>query len=150
MRNGFKSLAVAVAAFAVLGGSAIAAAAGAGGVTGGGAFYADGQLYRTVLTPTDLSHTGAPDHSFDTIYAIAEQTNVAEAKPGDSDYDGGRWRVRPVTFDDYGDAVAMYDSNGSGDFDSAEEVEAAVAGGDATVGSPIASFVCPVIKLPKG
>ncbi len=40
---------------------------GAGGVTGP-AFYVNGQLYRTVNTPTDLSKTGAPAHSFDSIY----------------------------------------------------------------------------------
>ena len=60
-----------------------ALAAGAGGVTGP-AFYVDGVLYRTVNTPTDLSTTGAPAHSFDTIYALAGQPfNVATAAPGD-------------------------------------------------------------------
>ena len=54
-----------VAALAVAG-SALAAGNGAGGVTGP-AFYVDGVLYRTVNTPTDLSGTGAPAHSFDTI-----------------------------------------------------------------------------------
>jgi hypothetical protein len=34
------------------------------------AFYVDGVRYRTVGTPTDFSGTGAPAHSFDTIYAL--------------------------------------------------------------------------------
>src|SRR5439155_17611500 len=38
----------------------------------GPAFYVDHELYRTVGTPTDLSGTGAPDHSFDTIYQFAD------------------------------------------------------------------------------
>ena len=65
MRRLVLLLTVAVAATA---GSALAN--GAGGVSGP-AFYVDGVLYRTVATPTDLSGTGAPAHSFDTIYALA-------------------------------------------------------------------------------
>jgi len=49
-----------------------AAAQGAGGVTGP-AFYVDGELYRTVGTPTDLGGTGAPAHSYDTIYEFFRQ-----------------------------------------------------------------------------
>lgn len=125
------------------------ATAGAGGVTGP-AFYVDGTLYRTVGTPTDFSGTGAPDHSFDTIYEFGGlQMNVAEAAPGDRDYNGGRWRVQVLDFTDYGAAVSTYDVNGSGNFDSAEEVEAAIAGGAATT-SAGPSFSCPVIPMPKG
>ena len=118
------------------------------GVTGP-AFYVDGELYRTVGTPTDFSNTGAPEHSFDVIYAIAEQMNVAEAAPGDRDYNGGRWQVHAISFADYDAAVAMYDMNGSGNFDSAEEVEAALDAGDATDNGIVRSFECPVIPLPR-
>ena len=126
-----------------------ALAAGAGGVTGP-AFYVDGELYRTVGTPTSLIGTGAPTHSFDTIYAFVngEQTNVAEAKPGDRDFNGGRWIVEGVTFADYAAAVAEHDANMSGDLDSAEEVEAALADGDATSIGELTRFVCPVIRAP--
>ncbi len=120
---------------------------GAGGVTGG-AIYVDGSLYRTVLTPTDLSGTGAPDASFDTIYAIdiEGQPNVATAAPGDEDYNGGRWQVHALGFSDsYEAAVAAVDANGSGDLDSFDEVAAAIAGGHAMDQGVIASFVCPVI-----
>lgn len=130
-------------------GAATASGNGAGGVTGP-AFYVDGTLYRTVGTPTDFSGTGAPDHSFDTIYEFGGlQMNVAEAAPGDRDYNGGRWRVEVLDFTDYMAAVSMYDSNGSGNFDSAKEVEAAIAGGAATTSSG-PSFSCPVIPMPKG
>src|SRR3970040_1743870 len=79
-----------VAALAVAG-AGVVAAAGAGGVPGP-AFYVDGELYRTVGTPTDFSHTGAPDHSFDVIYDFGGvQTNVAEAAPGQPGFNGGGW-----------------------------------------------------------
>ena len=104
------------------------------GVTGP-AFYVDGVLYRTVVTPTDFSSTGAPAHSFDTIYAIDGQTNVATAAPGDADYNGGRWQV---------------EANGSGDLDSAEEVHAAMATEFFDGSTIVASFECPVIPVPRG
>ena len=119
---------------------------GAGGVTGP-AFYVDGEMYRTVGTPTDFTNTGAPAHSYDTIYAIDGQPNVATAAPGDRDYNGGRWQVLPVSFGDYDAAVAAHDLNGSGDLDSDEEIDAAVAAGDATIGDSVRSFLCPVIRL---
>ena len=130
--------------------STAAMAAGSGGVSGP-AFYVDGEVYRTVGTPTDFSNTGAPDHSYDTIYAFSgmEQMNVATAAPGDQDYNGGRWRVVVLEFADYGAALAMYDANGSGTFDNDSEVEAAIAGGAATT-SDGPSFECPVIKMPRG
>src|SRR3990170_282570 len=89
-----------------------AAAGGACGVTGP-AFYVDGELYRTVGTPTDLSGTGAPAASFDTIYAFGSlQPNVATAAPGDSGYNGGRWKVLVLAFDSgYSGAVASADAN---------------------------------------
>ncbi len=124
------------------------ASAGSGGVTGP-AFYVDGQLYRTVNTPTDLSKTGAPDQSFDTIYEFfGLQRNVATAAPGDPGYNGGRWRVHGLTFTNYPAAVAAFDTNGSGDFDSDEEVNAALAAGAATDIGVVKSFVCPVIHVP--
>lgn len=125
-----------------------AAAAGAGGVTGP-AFYVDGSLYRTVLTPNDLSGTGAPGHSFDTIYEFGgEQMNVATAAPGDRDYNGGRWMVRAVQFPNgYDAAVASGDADGDGVLDSDAELFQAVTAGDAAIGDVVASFTCPVIPL---
>jgi hypothetical protein len=126
---------------------ATAAAAGSGGVTGP-AFYVDGQLYRTVNTPTDLPAT-APNHSFDVIYDFSGlQPNVAEAAPGDRDYNGGRWLVHGLSFASYPAAVAAFDTNGSGDLDSSEEVEAAIAAGAATDLGVVKRFVCPAVPLP--
>jgi hypothetical protein len=123
---------------------------GAGGVTDP-SFYVDGTLYRTVGTPTDFSRTGAPAHSYDTIYAVDGQDhNVATAAPGDEGYNGGRWMVLPVTFDDYDAALTMHDANDSGDFDSDEEIHAAADAGDATIGTSVRSFLCPVIPAIPG
>ena len=141
------AIALAVAVLA----TAASALAGAGCVTGP-AFYVDGTLYRTVNTPTDLSHTGAPAHSFDTIYMLAGQPfNVATAAPGDRDYNGGRWMVHDVHFNtSWAATVAAHDANGSGDLDSEAEVVAALAdpgAGGATDAGVVKQFVCPVIKL---
>ena len=113
------------------------------------AFYVDGELYRTVGTPTDFSDTGAPDHSFDTIYELhGVQPNVATAAPGDRDYNGGRWMVHSVVFSDYEAAVSAADSNNSGDLDSDAEIHAAIAAGFATDEGVIKQFECPAIPLP--
>jgi hypothetical protein len=124
---------------------------GSGGVSDGAAFYANGNAYRTVGTPTDFSGTGAPDHAFDIIYAFPEgtQINVAEAAPGDRDFNGGRWMVTPISFDDYASAAAAY-GGANGVFDSDAEVLAAVAAGAAELGDPVRYFECPVIKMPRG
>jgi hypothetical protein len=123
-----------------------------GGVTGP-SFYVDGSLYRTVGTPTDLSTTGAPDSSFETIWDFGGvQPNVAEAAPGQPGFRGGRWQVRPLSFNtSYAATVAAHDTNGSGDLDSNEEVEAALGdagAGGATEGAIVKSFECPVIQQP--
>jgi hypothetical protein len=116
---------------------------------GGPAFYVDGAVYRTVGTPTDLSGTGAPVHSFDTIYEFfGLQLNVATAAPGDPGYNGGRWLVHGLSFSNYAAALAAHDANGSGDLDSDEEVAAALASGAATDIGIVKMFVCPVIPLP--
>jgi hypothetical protein len=127
---------------------AVALPTAASSGVGGPAFYVDGVTYRTVATPTDLSGTGAPDDSFDTIYDFGGlQLNVATAAPGDRDYNGGRWRVHALAFADYDAALAAHDGNDSGAFDSDAEIAAALAAGAAEDLGVVKSFVCPVIKL---
>lgn len=115
---------------------------GAGAVAAGGppslAFYVDGERYRTIGTPTDLSGTGAPDRTYDRIYVLGGSlVNVADAKPGDRDYNGGRWVVLPITW--HVSPVQLT---------SADEVEAYAAMGKLTIAStPAAMFVCPVIPV---
>lgn len=123
--------------------AAFALAIGAGAAAAGGppalSFYVDGERFRTIATPTDLAATGAPDHSFDRIYALGDGLiNVAEAKPGDRDYNGGRWMVLPITWH----TTPMQ-------LTSAEQVEALDDAGLLTIGSdPVHRFVCPAIPVP--
>jgi hypothetical protein len=102
------------------------------------AFYVDGARYRTIATPTDISGTGAPSSSFDRIYALGGNlANVAEAKPGDRDYNGGRWMVLPVEWH-----VAPVQLT------SAEQVLAYAQMGKLTIATePVQQFVCPVIPV---
>ncbi len=117
----------------------------------GPAFYVNGTVYRTVGTPTDLSGTGAPAHSWDTIYEFfGAQMNVATAAPGDTGYNGGRWQVLGLDWNStYADAVAEH-GGGNGVIDTNSEIAAVLAdagAGGATDTGVIKSFVCPVIKL---
>jgi hypothetical protein len=140
----------AMAAVAAAAGLAIAQAPASAGV-GGPAFYVNGQLYRTVGTPTDLSGTGAPAHAWDVIYEFSgAQLNVAEAAPGDVGYNGGRWQVHLLSFPTgYGAALADGDLDGDGVLDSVTEVHAALAAGSAVDGGVVKQFECPAIPLPR-
>jgi len=127
-----------------------APAAQAAGVSGPG-FYVDGEQYRTVGTPTDLTGTGAPASSYQPIYAFPEETqvNVATAAPGDPGYRGGRWQVYPVSLPNgYEAALTSGDLDDDGVLDSDEEVWAAATAGDLVIGDAAASFECPVIPVP--
>ena len=141
------SAAVALSVGAIASTCGVAGAAGAGGVSGP-AFYVDGTVYRTVGTPTDLTDTGAPPQSYDTLYDLggAQPLNVSTVAPGAVGYNGGRWMVHAITFTDYEAAVAQFDTNNSGDFDSDEEVEAAITAGAASDNGVVKRFVCPVIR----
>jgi len=130
--------------------AAVPAAASAG--VGGPAFYVNGTVYRTVGTPTDLLGTGAPAHSWDTIYEFfGAQLNVATAAPGDVGYNGGRWQVHGLDWNTtYEDAVAEH-GGANGVIDTNAEIAAVLAdggAGGATDMGVIKSFVCPVIRLP--
>lgn len=130
-----------------------AGAAGSGGVSAGAAFLVDGQEYRTVATPTDISDTGAPLHSFDVIYDLGgNQLNVATAGPGDRDYNGGRWQVHAVSFNtSYAATLAAHDLDGDGILDSDAELASAFADpgpAGAKDAGVVKQFVCPVIPLP--
>lgn len=132
-----------------LAGLAVAAPAHAG--VSGPAFWIDGSLYRTVATPTDLSGTGAPASTYDAIYAFGgEQLNVAESKPGDTDYNGGRWAVHELAFPwGYDAAVMSGDTNGNGVIDSTAELDIALAAGTAVdTGTIVSRFVCTVNRIP--
>lgn len=149
MRTTIKHLAP-VAALAL--GAVAAGVAPASAGVGGPAFYVDGSLYRTVGTPTDLSSTGAPAHAWDVIYEFSgAQLNVADAAPGDRDYNGGRWQVHLLAFPDgYNAALADGDLDADGVLDSTDEIDAAIAAGSAVDTGVVKQFECPAIPLSRG
>jgi hypothetical protein len=131
-----RRLASAAASAALL--TSIAASTVAAGGPPSLSFYVDDARYRTVGTPTDFSTTGAPLSSYDRIYALGHGLiNVAEAKPGDQDYNGGRWMVLAVTW--AADVTPVQLTN-------ADDVEDWADAGLLTIGStPVRQFLCPVI-----
>jgi hypothetical protein len=135
----FRRLASLIAAAALL------ASLGASAVAAGGppslAFYVDDVRYRTLGTPTDFSHTGAPESTYDRIYALGNGLiNVAEAKPGDTDYNGGRWTVLPVT---WAQGVTPMQATNDGQILAWEQAGLLTIATD-----PARQFLCPVIPVP--
>ena len=121
---------------------ALAASVGASGVLAGGppsfAFYVDDVRYRTVGTPTDFFGTGAPASTYDRIFNLGTGINVAEAKPGDTDFNGGRWLVYTVTW--YTAPVQ---------YTNVEQIYAADEAGLLTINwTPVKSFFCNVAPVP--
>jgi hypothetical protein len=111
------------------------------------AFWVDGALYATVGTPTNLPDRGPKDG----IYVFSNlngQHPVAEAKPGDRDYNGGRWQVTVLEFTQQGLDVHDPDHDGVANFEltSWEMVQQHIGLGHLQVAMPGPSFVCPVIR----
>jgi hypothetical protein len=150
--HGKRVLAVAAGAGAVLGGSVLASGPATAAGVSGPAIYVDHVLYRTVATPTDLSGTGAPTQSWDTIYNFnGAQRSVATAAPGDTDFNGGRWQVHSVSLPHgYAAALASGDLDHNGVLDADNEVLAAMAAGDAVDDGIVKYFVCTLNKVPRG
>jgi hypothetical protein len=127
----------------VLAALGLALTVASGGVSAGGppsvGFYVDGDLYRTIGTPTDFGGTGAPASSYEPIYALGNGLlNVAEAGPGQPGFKGGRWMVLPITWHV---APVQLTSN--------EQVAEYAANGWITIGTtPVKLFECPVIRVP--
>jgi hypothetical protein len=111
------------------------------------AFWVDGMLFRTVGTPTSLSDRGPKDGIF-VFNGLNGQTPVAEAKPGDKDYNGGRWQVYILSFTEAGRVAHDGDGDGLVDFQLAswEMVNDHIGLGHLEMAGMGPSFVCPVIK----
>ncbi len=121
------------------------ASVAASGVLAGGppslAFYVDDVRYRTVGTPTDFFGTGAPEWTYDRIYALGSGlVNVAETKPGDTDFNGGRWLVYPVTW-----APGVTPVQFTND---AQILAAEAAGLLSIADAPVRAFFCSVSPVP--
>lgn len=120
------------------------ASIGASGVLAGGppslSFYVDDDRYRTVGTPTDFLGTGAPEFSYDKIYALGSGLiNVAEAKPGDRDFNGGRWLVYEIVWVNI--APTQFTNDG-------QIIDAATAGDIWINPDPVRAFFCNVAPVP--
>jgi hypothetical protein len=111
------------------------------------AFFVDGMLYRTVLTPANLPDHGPKDGLF-VFDGLNGQTPIGEAKPGDKDYNGGRWQVYVVAFTESGMEAHDPDGDGTVNFQlmSYEAVYEHIGLGHLEMAGMGPSFVCPVIK----
>lgn len=97
----------------------------------GGTIWAHNVAYHTVATPRDLP----PQGKFDTIYVFEGYDSVAESAPGDQDFNGGRWEVRPVEF------LTIAPKQ----FKNAEDVKEAAMHGEVSIGDVVRRFECPLI-----
>lgn len=99
----------------------------------GGTIYVDDVAYQTVATPKDLP----PHGQFDAIYVLGDGlAAVAEAAPGDQDYNGGRWEVRRVNF------MSIPPTQ----FTNVEDLRDAEAQGQVSFSEVIRRFECPLIR----
>ena len=111
------------------------------------AIWADGELFGVTLTPKDVPMKGP----FDALYnfdgsGLSGQRSVSESKPGDRDYNGGRWEVLPVTFTALGLSIHDPDGDGVVNFELTSDTQllAHEALGHLTIGSPVRYFLCPL------
>jgi hypothetical protein len=110
------------------------------------AIWADDMLYRTVDTGNRLPDHGPKDglYVFDNLDG---QRAVAESKPGDQDYNGGRWQVYVLEFTEEGLDVHDPDGDGIANFEltSWEQVEEHIGLGHLEQVMMGPSFTCPLI-----
>ena len=96
--------------------------------------YANDELFTGVNAPRDLPNQG----TFDTIYVLGSGlASVADAGPGDPDYNGGRWEVHVVTWNTIEPTQ----------FTNDEQVEAAAAAGQITISDVVRRFECPLVPI---
>jgi len=126
------------------------AIAQAGATRVAGAIWGHGELYDTVITPATF--ISPPEHSTDTIYSfmmsgLSGQRSVADAAPGDPDFNGGRWNVQVAVFTDPGKQVHDADGDGIVDFEltAADDVADHVALGHIEVFPANFYFECPML-----
>jgi hypothetical protein len=94
--------------------------------------YAHDNVYKTVATPADLPEQGR----FDQIYVLGSGlAAVADAAPGDREYNGGRWEVHFVEW------ITISPTQ----FTNAEDLQAAADRGEITIGPVVRRFECPLI-----
>jgi hypothetical protein len=90
---------------------AVPAFAGPGTPNFGPAIYADGEVWGTKGTASLPAPTENNVQSFDKLFSFTNgvqgQLPVAEAAPGNPDYNSGRWYAHSVTWINEADAVLL-------------------------------------------
>ena len=117
-----KIMVITLAAFVLVLG--FASIAEAGGPLGRKTVWVDGELFGTMVAPAVFDPANGP---FDELYACGDGTFkdgvplISESKPGDQDYNGGRWHLNVLkagsTCDEIADSVEGLDL---GDFESTD------------------------------
>ncbi len=111
-----------------------------------GRIYADGSLWATKGVAELPAPNGNNAHSFDKLFVVTNgvsvQMPVAEAAPGNPDFNGGRWVTYTATW--VGEPYLLT---------SYAQIQAAVSAGELQVtmgsppGGPPAYFECPLVRL---
>ena len=109
------------------------------------AIWVDDVLYGTIVTPNSLPPHGPKDG----IYAFTNldgQRSVGEARPGDRDYNGGRWQVILLAFTESGLDIHDANNDGVADFELTnwEQVQNHIGLGHLEVTGQGPSFSCPL------
>jgi hypothetical protein len=109
------------------------------------AIWADDVLYGVIVTPNSLPPHGPKDGIY-SFTNLEGQRSVAESKPGDRDYNGGRWQVTLLAFT--ADGLEIHDANNDGvaDFELTnwEQVQQHIGLGHLEVVGDGPSFTCPL------
>ena len=96
--------------------------------------YANDELFTGVNAPGDLPNHG----KFDAIYVLGPGLMaVADAAPGDRDYNGGRWEVRFITWLTI--PAQQFTNDG--------QIAMAAAAGQIRIGDVVRRFECPLIPM---
>jgi hypothetical protein len=128
------------ATLAFLAGIVLVGSAAADSPNFGPAIYADDELFGTKGTADLPAPNGNNDQSFDKLFHIDGQDEaVAEAAPGNPDYNGGRWDAYMVTWNVTPVLVTSY-----------EQLMALEAAGDVTITSENNYFQCPLLPDKSG
>ena len=101
-----------------------------------GTLYYNGGTVRTIVPAAPLNRPGNDDFFVVTNGDVADQFGITAVAPGDPDYNGGKWAVHTVTWNNPDDATLLT---------SAAAVHAAADAGLVTIERMVeADFKCPV------
>ena len=117
----------------------------------GAHIYVDGVAWGTKAT-TALPAPGGAASSFDLLYVfldqegtalpLTEQLLVADAAPGDTDYNGGRWEVYTAQWQ-----VAPYELTSVAEVKAAEDLGDLITTKGSFDGGPPDYFSCPLLPV---